>query len=140
MNEDLAKAAFDAALASYSPGFGTFFLARLLGLEITYGTESCTVEMLVADWMFNPQGTLHGGIINTVLDIAMGHLLKHTAGAGATLQMNTQYLRAIHGGRVRAVSGFTRRGRSICFLEARLTDEAGALAASATSTWRLIEG
>ncbi len=54
--------------------------------------------------------------------------------------MNTQYLRAIRGGRVRAVSGFTRKGRSICFLEARLADDAGVLAASATSTWRLIEG
>ncbi len=140
MDEDQAKAAFTAALASHSPGFGTFFLARLLGLAITYEGESCTVAMRAQDWMFNPQGTLHGGIINTVLDIAMGHLLHHAQGAGATLQMNTQYLRAVRGGTVRAVSGFTRKGRSICFLEARLTDEAGAVAAVATSTWRLIEG
>jgi acyl-coenzyme A thioesterase 13 len=140
MDEDKAKAAFEAALASHSPGFGTFFLARLLGLTISYGEESCTVELQATDWMFNPQGTLHGGIINTVLDIAMGHLLRHAIGAGATLQMNTQYLRAVRGGHVRAVSGFTRKGRSICFLEARLTDESGALAASATSTWRLIDG
>jgi acyl-coenzyme A thioesterase 13 len=140
MDEEQARIAFAAALASYSPGFGTFFLARLLGLAISYGEDSCTVELQAADWMFNPQGTLHGGIINTVLDIAMGHLLRHAIGAGATLQMNTQYLRAVRGGRVRAVSGFTRKGRSICFLEARLTDEGGALAASATSTWRLIDG
>ncbi len=85
-------------------------------------------------------GTLHGGIINTVLDISMGHLLQRLVGAGATLQMNTQYLRAVRGGRVRAVSGFTRKGQSICFLEAHLTDEFGTLAAVSTSTWRLIEG
>ncbi len=57
MNEDQAKAAFAAALASYTPGFGTFFLAKLLGLAVTYDGESCTVAMTAQDWMFNPQGT-----------------------------------------------------------------------------------
>ena len=42
--------------------------------------------------MFNPQGSLHGGIIATAMDISMGHLLHQTTGAGATLEINIKYL------------------------------------------------
>ena len=88
--EAQARAAFEEALRTHSPGFGTFFLARLLGLDITYGEATCTVRLDVKEFMFNPQGSLHGGIIATVLDISMGHLLTHSTGVGMTLQMNTQ--------------------------------------------------
>ena len=39
--------------------------------------------------MFNPQGALHGGVIATVMDISMGHLLNHVDGPGSTVEMNT---------------------------------------------------
>jgi len=138
MDEALARAAFDEALLTHSPGFGTFFLSRLLGLEITYGDEDCTVRMTVKDFMFNPQGSLHGGIISTVLDISMGHLLNHAAGTGMTLEMKTQYIKPAREGIVQARATFLRRGRSINFLETRMTDAEGALMAFATSTWRLL--
>jgi uncharacterized protein (TIGR00369 family) len=81
---------------------------------------------------------LHGGIIATVLDISMGHLLHRTAGAGMTLEMKTQYIRAATGGIVTAEGRFIRQGRSINFLESRMHDETGELLAMATSTWRLL--
>ncbi len=138
MDETLARAAFDEALRTHSPGFGTFFLSRLLALDITYGDEDCTVRMEVKDFMFNPQGSLHGGIISTVLDISMGHLLNHSAGTGMTLEMKTQYIKPAREGIVQARATFLRRGRSINFLETRMTDADGALMAFATSTWRLL--
>jgi len=86
IDEALAKAAFLGALETYSQKFGTFFLAKLLGLDIGFTEHSCVVEMEVHDYMFNPQGSLHGGVISTILDISMGHLLNHKAGPGATLE------------------------------------------------------
>ncbi|MCC6716281.1 MAG: PaaI family thioesterase [Acetobacteraceae bacterium] len=140
MDEPLAREAFEAALRTQSPGFGTFFLARLLDLDISYGTADCTVRMAVKDFMYNPQGSLHGGLIATVLDISMGHLLTHAAGVGMTLQMNTQYIKPARAGIVQAHATFLRRGRSINYLESRMTDAEGGLMAAATSIWRLLEG
>jgi uncharacterized protein (TIGR00369 family) len=138
MDEAAAKTAFAAALAQHEPEFGRFFLARFLGLEIAYEGDCCIVTAPAADYLFNPQGSLHGGVIATILDIAMGHLLHHVAGAGITLEMKTQFVAAPRRGRVRAVGRFLRLGRRVAFLEARMTDEEGALVAVATSTWQLL--
>ena len=139
MDEAAARIAFDQALATHVPDFGTFFLARLLGLEVSFPEDRSEVRFEVRDFLFNPQGSLHGGIIGTVLDIAMGHLLHHTFGAGMTLEMKTQFIRAPKSGGLLAVGRFLRRGRSINFLEAKLLDQTGDLLAFATSTWRLLE-
>jgi uncharacterized protein (TIGR00369 family) len=138
VDEDAARRAFDEALRTHQPGFGTFFLARLLGLEISYADESCLVAFTVHDFMFNPQGSLHGGVIATALDISMGHLIKHVTGRpGITLEMKTQYLRPAQAGRVTCEGRFLRRGRTVAYLEARMTAEDGKLVAVSTSTWQL---
>jgi uncharacterized protein (TIGR00369 family) len=138
MDEDQAKAAFAEALASYEPDFGKFFLARLFGLDVSYEEETCVVTAPVRDFTFNPQGSMHGGVIAFILDIAMGHLLRHVAGPGVTLEMKTQFVKPPRAGEVCAVGRFLRRGRTVSFLEARMTDDAGDLVAFATSTWRLV--
>lgn len=138
MNELEAKQAFTCALDTYEQDFGYFFLARFLGLEVSYTEHTCVVEMPVQDFKFNPQGTLHGGVTATILDIAMGHLLKRHVGPGATLDMNVQYLKAAQSGKVTATGSFIRKGRQICFLRAEMVNEDGALLASATSTWKVL--
>lgn len=138
MDEAAARRAFEEALRTYEEGFGTFFLARLLGLDITYPEDTCVVAFDAADFLFNPQGTLHGGVIATVLDIAMGHLLNRASGPGATLEMKTQYLRPVHGGRLTCTGRFLRRGREISYLVAEMVDAQGRTVAHATSTWRAL--
>jgi uncharacterized protein (TIGR00369 family) len=138
IDEAQAQAAFAGALETYSQGFETFFLARLLGLEISYPGQACHIGMDVRDFMFNPQGSLHGGILSTVLDISMGHLLKHAAGAGVTLEMKVQFLRPVREGRLRFEAGFIKQGRSINFLRSKAIDSAGREVAQATSTWQLL--
>lgn len=138
MDEQAARLAFENALATHAPGFGTFFLARLFGLDVSYDDETCRVDMPVDDFKFNPQGSLHGGVIALMMDISMGHLLNRHVGPGATLEMNVQYLQAARAGRVAAVGRFIRKGRQICFLRSELTDSSGALVASATSTWKVL--
>lgn len=138
MDEDGARQAFDEALRTYRQEFETFFLSRFVGLSFSYGHETLTVDFPVRDFMFNPQGSLHGGVAAFVLDVAMGHLLKHTLGVpGSTLEMKTQFLAPVRGSAARCEAFFLRRGRNICFLEGRLFDSAGTFAAVATSTWRV---
>jgi acyl-CoA thioesterase len=139
MDEDQARAAFAAALATQAPEFGRFFLARLFGLEVSFEDETCVVTAPVHDFTFNPQGSMHGGVIGFILDISMGHLLHHVVGAGVTLEMKIQFVKPPRAGSVRAVGRFLRRGRSISFLESRMTDDAGDLVAAATATWRVID-
>ncbi|MFT4069130.1 PaaI family thioesterase [Paraburkholderia sp.] len=137
MDETAARSAFETALQTYEPGFGTFFLTRLLDLDIAYPEDGAVVRFPVRDFLFNPAGTLHGGIIATVMDVSMGHLVNHAYGAGApTLEMKVQYLRPLSRGNARCQARFLQRGRSIAFLESRLYDDAGKLVAVATSTWK----
>lgn len=136
IDEDVARAAFEQALSQHEQAFEKFFLAKLLGFAITYPEDACRVEFVARDFMFNPQGSMHGGIVALAMDVSMGHLLNRLGGPGATLEMKVQYMRAIRAGRVAATGRVLRRGKEIAFLESRLVDETGQLAAMATSTWR----
>ena len=48
-----ARVAFERAAAGTREGFGDFFLARLLGLEISYPGEACEVAFDAADFLSN---------------------------------------------------------------------------------------
>jgi uncharacterized protein (TIGR00369 family) len=116
--------------------FGSFFLSRLLGFEVSYAQETCIVAFDTMPGLFNPQGTLHGGILATAMDISMGHLLNHVDGPGATLEMKVQYLAPVAAGRVRCEGSFLRRGRSVSFLQSKASADGGKLIAHATATWK----
>jgi uncharacterized protein (TIGR00369 family) len=134
-----ARAAFEAALTDHSQEFGKFFLARLYGFEITYPDDACEVAFDVADYMFNPQGTLHGGVLTTALDISMGHLLNRRAGPGTTLELKVQFLAPVRAGRVRCRGSVLRLGRSLAFLTAEAKDADDNTIAFATATWKVLE-
>ena len=127
------------AVADPREEFGSFFLSRLLGLEVAYAARACTVTFEAMPALFNPQGTLHGGILATALDISMGHLLNHVNGPGATLEMKVQYMSAVTRGLVRCEATFLREGRRISFLQSTAFREDGQAAAHATSTWKLLK-
>jgi uncharacterized protein (TIGR00369 family) len=134
-----ARSAFERADGSGGREPGNFFLSRLFGFEFDYRDDACTISFELFDFMLNPQGNLHGGVIALVLDTAMGHCLKRHAGPGATLQMNTNYLMAANAGRLTCRGTFIRRGKTIATLRADLVHHRGDLIASATSTWKMVE-
>ncbi|HKA41545.1 MAG TPA: PaaI family thioesterase [Burkholderiales bacterium] len=136
IDEEAARAAFERALKAYDQDFETFFLIRLFGMEFDYREDSCRISFELKDYMFNPQGGLHGGVIAFVLDISMGHLLYKTSGPGTTLEIKVQYVKAARSGKVTATGRFLRHGRSISYLRSELVDEKGELIAYATSTWK----
>jgi uncharacterized protein (TIGR00369 family) len=137
MDEQAARAAFEQALGTYRQEFGVFFLARLFGLDFAYENDTCIVTGDVKDFMFNPQGTLHGGVLSFIVDVSMGHLLRHAAGPGTTLEMKLQFFRPARVGPIQAVGRFLKKGRSINYLESRVTQD-GAEVCMATSTWMLL--
>lgn len=127
------------ATSSEAQEFGSFFLSRLLGLGVAYRDGACIVTFEAIPPLFNPQGTLHGGILATAMDISMGHLLHRSAGAGVTLEMKVQYLAPLASGTVRVEGSFLRSGRSLSFLQSRAYSADGELAAHATATWKLLK-
>jgi len=139
MNESAARQAFEQALETHTPDFETFFLARLLDLRFAYPDQQCVITFEIQDFMLNPQGSLHGGIIATVMDISMGHLLNHTQGRGVTLEMKTQYVKAVNTGTLRCCAEFIKHGQGISYLRSTLIDADGDVAAFATSTWKRLK-
>ena len=115
--------------------FGSFYLSRFLGFKVSYKDDECLVNFEAKSPMFNPQGTLHGGIIATAMDVSMGHLLHRTTGVGATLEMNVKYLLPIKNENVLCKGSFLKQGKTIGFLQSHLYREDGKLAAYASATW-----
>ncbi|BDW85455.1 PaaI family thioesterase [Roseicyclus marinus] len=145
IDHDSASARLKDALDTHEQVFERFFLARFLDLSFAYlpdaasdeAKEVCRLTFPVTDMLRNPQGALHGGIMASAMDISMGHLVAKVAGPGATIEMKVQFLRPVMGGTVTVEGSFTRRGRSLSFMESKLFSEDGKLAAHATATWKM---
>jgi uncharacterized protein (TIGR00369 family) len=89
--------------------------------------------------LYNPLGTAHGGFAAAMLDFVCGYavLSRMTPGQSfSTLEIKVAYHKAItkETGPVRAEGKIITLGRRAAFTEARLTDAAGRLYASATSS------
>jgi uncharacterized protein (TIGR00369 family) len=129
------------AAASDAQEFGDFFLSRFLGLEISYddAEQSCTVVLPYAEHLCNPQGSMHGGIITTAMDISMGHLSHRFLSTAVTIEMQMRFFRPLTGdgsctGRI------LKAGRRIVHLESRMSDSEGRLVAHGLGTWHRLDG
>lgn len=92
-----------------------------------------------AEFHYNALGTVHGGVIATVLDIVLGSAVHSTLKAGqgfTTLTLELKYHRAAtaKSGRLTATAEIVTRGREIVTAEAKLVDKNDRLFANATST------
>ncbi|MCZ7438398.1 PaaI family thioesterase [Micromonospora sp. WMMC241] len=97
------------------------------------------VELLPQEFHYNPLGTVHGGVLSTLLDTAAGCAVHTTlpAGVGYTsLDLSVKFLRpvTVASGTLRCEGTVLQRGRRTALAEARLTDPANRLVAHATST------
>jgi uncharacterized protein (TIGR00369 family) len=102
------------------------------------------VTMTPQEFHYNPLGTVHGGILATLLDTAAGCAVHSTlpAGVGYTsLDLVTRFLRpvTVASGALRCEGTVLSRSRTTALAEARLTDGEGRLVAHATSACRLFQ-
>ena len=93
---------------------------------------------------YNPFGAVHGGYIATLLDSACGcavHTQLPADKGHTTLELKVSFLRGLTDktGKVRAEGRVISLGRRVGFSEAVLTDEAGKVLATATSTILLLD-
>jgi acyl-CoA thioesterase len=119
------------------PGIGP--LAGLLGVRRRRmaGGEA-GFELTVGPEHMNPYGVLHGGVVYTLVDYAMGAALVTRLEPGercATLEVKIQYLAAVSGGELRAEARVVERTRRIGVLEARAYGDGDRLIALATGTF-----
>lgn len=119
---------------------------RLTGIEQTLGFRLIEVEdgRVVVEGtpglhVYNPFGVVHGGYAASILDNACGYAAQSKMAPGqtcTTLELKVAYHKAMtkETGPVRAEGKIVSIGRRAAFTEARLTDVAGKLYASATSS------
>jgi uncharacterized protein (TIGR00369 family) len=108
------------------------------------GEGHVTFTMRAKEFHYNPIGSVHGGVIATLLDSAAGCAVHSTLPAGwgyTSLDLTTKYLRpaTVDSGVLRAEGGVINRGRTTALGEARLFDERGRLLAYASSSCLLFE-
>jgi uncharacterized protein (TIGR00369 family) len=111
-----------------------------LGIELEELERGRTVFSMVADELHeNPMGTMHGGVVATLVDTAMGCAVASTLPADSgftTLELSTNFVRAItqSTGRVFAEGRVVHAVGRVVTTEARVYDDSGTLYAHAKST------
>jgi len=115
-------------------------VAQLLGFEIVAADEGRAVFALEPqEWMYNPIGSVHGGITATLLDSCMGCAVHTTLPAGVgytTTDLQVRYVRAMSEatGRVLAEGRVVHTGTRTATAEGRLFVESdGTLIAHAST-------
>jgi uncharacterized protein (TIGR00369 family) len=98
-----------------------------------------TVTLVAAEHHLNPLGSMHGGVICTLLDTVCGCAVHTTLDAGTgytSLDLSTRFLRPVTAstGLIRCEGEVIARGDRTATAEARLVDANDRLLAHATST------
>jgi uncharacterized protein (TIGR00369 family) len=88
---------------------------------------------------YNPLGSVHGGILTTVLDTVMGCAVQSLLDEGvgfATIELKTSFVRPVKiaTGVLRAEGVVVHGGSRVSTAEAKLVDREGTLYAHATSS------
>jgi uncharacterized protein (TIGR00369 family) len=120
-------------------------IANLLGMalvEVEHGRAVFTVTP--DESMFNPIGAVHGGVVCTLLDSALGCALHTTLPAGkgyTSVEIKVSYLKAVRpsSGLLTATGRVVRVGSRVGFTEGEVTDASGAIVATASSTLLLFD-
>jgi uncharacterized protein (TIGR00369 family) len=91
----------------------------------------------------NPMGTLHGGVLCDLADLAMGIAFASTLTEGesfTTVELKINFFRPVWNGLLRAEGKVAHRGRTIGYVECDVTDEKGKVVAKANSTCLVLQG
>ena len=118
---------------------------RWLGIEeVSVGEGSAVLEMPATEHMANHSGNLHGGLISTLADSAMGrslHTLQPPVSRAASFDLKLNFIASAKiGERIRATGRVVHAGRRTCVAECRIEAEDGRLIATASATFMVRRG
>lgn len=119
---------------------------RHLGIEVEDAKPGWVrLRVPVRDEIRNAAGApVHGGVYSALVDTAVGGALStlHEAAAGGvgqtTLDLNISFISGASEGDVFAEGRIIRRGRTIAFGEATITDHQGQLVAVGRATYMIL--
>jgi uncharacterized protein (TIGR00369 family) len=112
----------------------------LIGMQlIVVGDGHIEMALVPAEYMYNTIGCVHGGILTTLLDTAMGCSVLSSLDAKTghtTLDVHVNFVRpaTIDSGRLVAVGDVVHRGTRTATASGKVTDAEGRLYAHATTT------
>lgn len=115
-----------------------FPLQSLLGMVVdTIEPGRAVARVTVGGTHLNPNGVVHGGVLFTMIDTAMGMATMSLLGEGqcASIEIHIRFLRPTSSGHLEALASVVRHGRRVIHLESRVEDEAGNLVATGTGTF-----
>lgn len=120
-------------------------ISRLLGwrlIDLKPEEGMITVSFEGKKEFCNPSGFIQGGMLSAMLDDTMGPAAFIMTGGKLytpTITMTVSFISPGKVGSFVCEAKVVQMGKTVVFVEARLTDEAGTLVATATSTSRLVE-
>jgi len=113
-------------------------IGDLIGIRMVAAEAGrVTFELDTGPQHTSPLGTVHGGILCDLADAAMGCAhgsLLEDGEKYTTLELKINFLKPVWTGRLTAVGGVIKAGRTLTLCECRITDSGGSLVAYATST------
>jgi acyl-CoA thioesterase len=128
---------------SENAGLTAFPLKTFLGLEIGDGpvTGSVLATISLTDQHLNPNGVVHGGVIFSLIDTAMGAATMRVMEEGcrcATVEIQTRFIRAVSSGMLSGTASVIRRGRHLVHVEAQVLNDQDQIVAMGTGTFTVI--
>ena len=113
---------------------------KILTEALDRGTARLSVP--VESHLTNSLGTVHGGVIMSLLDVALCTAARtlHPESTGViTISMSTSFIGAGGGKRLLADARVLKDARSMSFVEAEAKNEDGSLVAKAVATVRVLK-
>ncbi len=125
------------------PAVTDFPLKTYLGLEIGDGpvTGSVLATIELSDQHLNPNGVVHGGVIFSLIDTAMGAATMRVLEQGchcATVEIQTRFIRSVSSGMLRGTASVIRRGRHLVHVESQVLNDQEQIVAMGTGTFTVI--
>lgn len=107
---------------------------------LCYSEGRCEVTLDIKEHHLNIGRTAHGGVINSLCDIAMSGAVTCCFSEGAekvvTLEMKVNFLRpGLPGDTLTTWGEVIKQGRTICYVEGGIKNQKGDLIAKASGNW-----
>ena len=121
-------------------------IAQLIGFRpISFDFENGEVvlEFEAAEKHTNPMGTLHGGVLCDVADLAMGMAFAASLEDGesfTTLELKINFFRPVFKEKLLASAKIVKRGKTVGMVECDVKNESGSLVARVSSTCMVLRG
>jgi uncharacterized protein (TIGR00369 family) len=116
------------------------FVSHLKILTEALGEGSAKLSLPIDPHLKNSLGTVHGGVIMSLLDVALCTAARtlHPESVGViTIDMSTSFIGGGQGARLFAESRVLRDGKSMIFVEGEAKNDDGSLVAKAIGTVRV---